>query len=97
MALPTAPTGITWTKVTSLNPHVGPDVYYGTATSSIGASIFVTAGGCAPIIVSAAPDVTTVTWVAVPATGSGPAMAYGPIVAATTHALYLSGGRLSFE
>src|SRR6478735_7540244 len=97
MALPTAPTGITGTTITSANPLVGPNLYYGTATSSVGATIFLTADGAQPIEIGAAPDVTSVTWVAVPPTGAGPAMAYGPIQSATPHGVYLTAGILSYD
>lgn len=104
MALPTPPTSpLTWTRVPSANPGVGPDLYYTSATSSIGASRIYQVAGGTPLVVASgvAPDGPTVTWTKLAGTGGstiGPDLYYVPIEASGSHGLYLlPGGRLAYE
>lgn len=104
MALPTPPTSpLTWTKVASANPSVGPDLYYTTAISSIGTSKIYQVTGGIPLVVASGvtPDGPTVTWTKLEGNGGstiGPALGYVPIEASGSHGLYLlPGGRLSYE
>lgn len=100
MALPTAPTGsLTYTKITSSNPSVGPDLFVSSAsTSSIGTTYFLTTGGGVPLAVAYAPDQTSITWTNLAGDANGPAMLYAPIDSAGPHGVYLyPDGRLSSE
>ncbi len=99
MALPTAPTSpLTWTKIPCTDGS-GPDLYYTSATSSVGTTILaMVGGGSRASVLSAAPDVTTVTWTKLLPTGAdGAALAYAPLVSSGHGAYLLPGGDLRYE
>lgn len=102
MANPTPPTSpLTWTKI-SCTDGSGPDLYYASATSSVGTSaIYQVSGGRALVVAAGAtPDVTAMTWTTLAASTSGApgaVLSYAPI-ASSAHGLYLlPGGDLSYE
>lgn len=94
MALPTlTSTEIAWTSIPSATPAVGPDLLYATVIDSIGSTVLLCTAGGKPVVGSA-PDVATITWTALPATGAGPAIYWAPI-SETPHSVYLlPDGRL---
>lgn len=93
MALPTlTSTSVAWTKIPTAN-GVGPDLYYATLVDSIGSTVLLSVGGGAPVAGSL-PDVATITWTSLPATGGGPAILWAAI-STTPHSVYLlPDGRL---
>lgn len=101
MALPTAPTSpLTWTKI-SCTDGTGPDLYYTSATSSIGTTYFAAVGNGSRVVkIGAAPDVTAVSWTLLSPLASGApgaALAYAGIVDAGHGVYLLPGGDLYYE
>lgn len=99
MALPTAPTGpVTWTRVPSANPSVGPALLYASITSGVGSTVFVCAEGGVPVAAIAI-DVASITWTALsPSTSPGGALAWAGINSGSSKGVYLlPGGRLHYD
>ena len=96
MALPTlTSTAAAWTKIPTANA-LGPDVYYASVISSIGATVLLAVANGAPVV-GTLPNVATMIWIALPATGGGAALAWAP-VNDTPHAVHLMpDGRLVHE
>lgn len=96
MALPTlTSTTADWTKIPTANVY-GPDLYHCSVISSIGTTVLLAPAGGVPVVGSA-PNVATMIWIALPATGNGAPLAWAPI-SDTPHAVYLMpDGRLVHE
>lgn len=96
----TAPSSpITWTRLPTTTPTVGPDLYYAQAASSVGTSTIYAVSGAPPLSIldGAAPTgATGVTWSAVSATGAiGPTLAWCSLGSAA--GLYLGPSGLSYD
>ena len=96
MALPTlTSTAAAWTRIPTANA-IGPDLYYCSVISSIGTTVLLAPAGGVPVVGSA-PNVATMIWIALPATGGGAPIFWSPI-SDTPHAVYLMpDGRLIHE